>query len=238
MTEPWRLIIDPPAAGVWNMAVDEAILSAVAEATAPPTVRLYQWNPPAVSLGYFQPAAEADGQLPARCDLVRRQTGGGAILHDAELTYSLCVPITHRLASPPDVLYRAVHEAIIAALSAVGVAAHLRGGSSSPALAAQRGPFFCFARHDANDIVCQATRGVAKIAGSAQRRTAKGVLQHGSILTGRDCEAAELIEALIGPLAEQLDADPRIADLSADEQTHAARLAETKYGNDAWTRRR
>ena len=95
MTDPiypratWRLIVEPePRTGAWNMALDEAIQDAVAAGEAPPTLRFYQWAPPALSLGKRQPL---DGVDFARCqrdgvDVVRRPTGGLAILHTDELT--------------------------------------------------------------------------------------------------------------------------------------------------------
>jgi len=86
MTYPhstWRLIITPPAAGAWNMAIDEAILEATGTGSAPPTLRLYGWDPACLSLGYAQPIADADLDRLALAgwDLVRRPTGGRAILH-------------------------------------------------------------------------------------------------------------------------------------------------------------
>ncbi len=90
----WRLLTDPPATGAWNMAVDEALLDGVAAGIAPPTLRFYQWAPPCLSLGYFQPFDVVDvaGCLRLGVDVVRRPTGGRAILHDRELTYSVALP--------------------------------------------------------------------------------------------------------------------------------------------------
>ena len=88
-----RLIIDPPAAGSWNMAVDEALLRSAGESRQL-TLRVYQWEQPTLSLGYFQaherPAEHAASQP---CPVVRRATGGGAIVHDREITYSLTAPV-------------------------------------------------------------------------------------------------------------------------------------------------
>src|SRR5436190_15116613 len=90
--ESLRLIIDPPLIGPMNMAIDEALLeSAATDGVA--TLRLYQWSEPTLSLGYFQAAEERERhQASTNCPLVRRASGGGAILHDRELTYSLALP--------------------------------------------------------------------------------------------------------------------------------------------------
>src|SRR5687767_13677741 len=91
-----RLLIDPPASGAWNMAVDEALLASAAAGVA--TLRFYTWSQPTLSLGYFQHAHQRDAHAASRsCPLVRRASGGGAILHDRELTYSLAVPLRQRL---------------------------------------------------------------------------------------------------------------------------------------------
>src|SRR5437868_3979467 len=87
-----RLIIDSPGDGAWNMAVDEALLETAAN-TNQATLRLYQWRQPTLSLGYFQLAADrAQHAASAACLLIRRPSGGGAILHDRELTYSIALP--------------------------------------------------------------------------------------------------------------------------------------------------
>ncbi|MGD9497623.1 MAG: biotin/lipoate A/B protein ligase family protein, partial [Armatimonadota bacterium] len=91
----WRLIESGHADGATNMAVDEAIAAAVARREQPPTLRLYGWAPPALSLGYFQPLDGGIDLAAIRArgyDIVRRPTGGRAILHVHELTYSVSVP--------------------------------------------------------------------------------------------------------------------------------------------------
>ena len=94
MSGVWRLIIDSPAHGAWNMAVDEAILEQTGRGESPPTLRLYDWQPACLSLGYAQPFADVDvDRLKERgWELVRRPTGGRAILHVDELTYSVSAP--------------------------------------------------------------------------------------------------------------------------------------------------
>src|SRR5512133_3127465 len=90
----WRLIKTTPASGAWNMAVDEAILEAVGRRQALPTLRLYAWAPPCLSLGFAQPVRDVDQAALTRngWELVRRPTGGRAILHTDELTYAVSAP--------------------------------------------------------------------------------------------------------------------------------------------------
>ena len=91
----WRLLITPPARGAWNMAVDEAILEAVGRGGSLPTLRLYAWEPACLSLGYAQPLTDVDiPHLQARgWEMVRRPTGGRAVLHTDEITYSVIAPL-------------------------------------------------------------------------------------------------------------------------------------------------
>jgi lipoyl(octanoyl) transferase len=148
------------------------------------TVRWYRWNSATVSLGYFQ-KSEAAAAIPRLKGLpvVRRLTGGGAILHHFEWTYSCAVPPDHPLAQTPLQIYERVHERIIAALAERGVSSALRGSSLSDA----EGEFLCFRRGDPRDVVLNGQ----KIVGSAQRRRRGAVLQHGSLLLRRSEYAPE-----------------------------------------------
>src|SRR5512137_950 len=115
----WRLIYDPPADGAWNMAVDEALLEETAAGRSLPTLRLYAWEPPTLSLGFAQPAADADRGALRRLGwgLVRRPTGGRAILHTDELTYSIIgPPEDERLAGSVLESYRCLSSALLQAL--------------------------------------------------------------------------------------------------------------------------
>src|SRR5688572_19512152 len=97
-----RIVFDPPASGPWNMAVDEALLHSTAEG-GQATLRFYTWEEPTLSLGHFQTLAEREQhQASLACPLVRRASGGGAILHDIELTYSICLPQATAAVSAPD----------------------------------------------------------------------------------------------------------------------------------------
>lgn len=193
------------------MARDEALLVCVGRRISSPALRLYEWSTPTISLGYFQHYSDYESLPPpaGALPVVRRLTGGGAILHDLELTYSLAIPADHPLAKgKPNRLYELAHDAIIACLKQLGVEASRCGVSDDSGAA--RGPFFCFDRRHCLDVVMgkvdpssstRETSGVCKspgddhanqlelplsvkLAGSAQRRTREAILQHGSIVLG------------------------------------------------------
>ena len=176
-----RLLHDGSHSGAWNMAVDAAILGTAVGGDC--TIRFYEWSTPTVSLGHFQ--VRGQGAIPDRFSglpWIRRLSGGGAILHDRELTYSIGLPAAHPVAKRPSTLYEVVHEAIIQILADRGIRAQLRGDVDVLGR-----PFLCFARGDARDIVM----GPHKIVGSAQRRRSGAILQHGSILLAKSPYAPE-----------------------------------------------
>ena len=244
---PCRLLIDPPAAGPWNMAVDETLLEWSAEEGAA-CWRFYRWQEPTVSLGYFQTHDDRRQHSPSRhCPAVRRLTGGGAIVHDAELTYSLVLPADHPLAVRRDLLYRAVHTALIRVLADLGLEVTLCDGAASGE--AGRQPWLCFLRRSSGDVLL----GPAKIAGSAQRRRRSAVLQHGSLLLRRSASAPELpgledlagrsiadaplIEAWLGELADCLGVVWQPGSLDAPQRQRAATVA-ARYVSADWTEHR
>lgn len=180
----WRVLRDAPADGAWNMAADEAIAHAVGAGLAPSTMRFYGWSRPTVSLGYLQRSEGAVDLAACRrlgIDIVRRPTGGRAVLHARELTYSVAVPLDGAWGdlSVAESFSR-VGEALVAGLRRLGVAATIGGGKS--------------ARSDPprTDVCFQLRRMPAilvsgkKLVGSAQRRWRRSLLQHGSILLGFD----------------------------------------------------
>jgi lipoate-protein ligase A len=241
-----RLIVEGADAGPRQMAVDELLLASAAEGCA--TLRFYEWSEPTLSLGYFQSHRDRDAHAASRdCALVRRPTGGGAILHDRELTYSLAIPRAHPLSATPAKLYDAVHDGLIRALGECGLAARRRGCGDA-GLGSQ--PFLCFQRRAASDVML----GAVKICGSAQRRRRSAVLQHGSLLLAASPRAAELpgIFEVAGKLpdpgelaagwgrqiARGLTLSLEGATLSTAEGEAIARLAREKYACPAWTRRR
>ncbi len=122
---PFLLLLDPPAPGPWNMAVDEALLEAAA-AEGQCTLRFYQWSEPTLSLGYFQTYADRwQHKASSHSAVVRRSSGGGAIMHDLELTYSIAVPDRHPLAIDRLGFYQAVHKTLIATLAQWGIEAFM-----------------------------------------------------------------------------------------------------------------
>ena len=171
----WRLLTTWDAPPGVNMGLDEALLE---RPSTPPTLRLYSWSPDTLSLGYFQRYADARGTAQAGA-IVRRITGGGAIHHVNELTFSLVAPLAHPLyRCPLDASYARVHGAVTRALSVLGVEAHLRGEAALASDVAGTG--MCFHASTSLDLCWGGRKGV----GSAQRRRANRVLHHGSVKLG------------------------------------------------------
>lgn len=246
-----RVIQDEAKPGAVNMAIDEAILEAVNEGLSPATLRFYRWEEPTISLGYFQKYEELAEQEEAirRMPVVRRQTGGGAILHDDELTYALILPIRGPKESVTSIeaMYQIVHDAYIRSLERLGVRADYRGGEDRGN--AQRGPFFCFARRHRLDLVV----GKDKLLGSAQRRVKNAVLQHGSLILGRRfqqqpsaavAEAAQrevdmelFIRGVIEVISEHLELKVVEGAMSEDEMSRLGRLR-AKYEGAEWNQQR
>jgi len=251
MLSSLHVILDPPAEGAWNMAVDEALLIDAAE-HGRATLRFYQWSEPTLSLGYFQRYAERQAHAASLvCPLVRRASGGGAIVHDAELTYALAIPLADARSAPE--LYLLMHDSLIASLSALGVEARRVGGCA----AKEKGPmthvakpFLCFERRASGDVVAEG----AKIAGSAQRRRGTAVLQHGSIMlrrsaaapelpgifeiSGRFLQPEDLAKAWIAQLAGRGWSLSLPTPLEGQAGALATRICQEKYGSNAWNRRR
>jgi lipoate-protein ligase A len=173
----WRLIIeDSPCTGARNMAVDRALMESAGEGGMP-TLRFYRWSPPAVSLGKGQPPEVADIERcrKAGIDIVHRPTGGWAIFHTDELTYSVtCHSDEPIVAGPLLEAYRALSRGLIAGLQNLGLDASL---APSPAPEAKHGLIACFAVPYNNEI----TVAGKKLMGSAQARNRRRLLQHGSM---------------------------------------------------------
>ena len=230
------------------MAVDEALME-WSGASGGCCLRFYRWEEPTLSLGYFQAYSDRKRHAASLdCPAVRRISGGGAILHDTELTYSFVLPRGDRLAVPRLVLYEVVHATLIEVLAERGIAAVLCAGSRGTSPGGQ--PFLCFQRRAPGDVLI----GQTKIAGSAQRRSSAAVLQHGSVLIARSPAAPELeglsdltetpiderklISAWLEKLGRRLALAWHDQPLSACERRDAAELVEAKFAAESWTRNR
>lgn len=241
-----RLMLDKPAVGSWNMAVDEALLRSAADDHGL-TLRVYRWEPATLSLGYFQ-SFEARHTHPfsQACPVVRRATGGGAIVHDQEITYSLSAAVSNRWSSRVSEWYDLIHNAWITTLAHYGIHAQ-----RCPATDAEReSQFLCFQRRAAGDLLLDGH----KIGGSAQRRHRDAVLQHGSLLLSRSAAAPELpgIAQLAGkPLPEASWLDLWITELgnrlgvqwertglTGREAELARELQASKFAGSGWTLKR
>jgi len=245
------------------MAVDEAVVEAVDAGTAAPTLRLYRWSPPCLSLGFSQSYDVADAAFCRThgVDLVRRPTGGRAVLHHLELTYSVSAPLGRGPFSLDlQQAYGTICEALVAGLRRLGVDAELAteppGGHLRPNQAIP-----CFIGPAAGEVV---TRG-RKLVGSAMRRAGDSILQHGSLLEdwdgtlqagclglGDDGELrgavttlretlgavpahAALGEALVAGVRDALGVEIVAGSLSEDERARADLLAGERYGHARWT---
>jgi lipoate-protein ligase A len=180
----WRLLSSPPADGATNMAIDEAIVRAVAAGRVWPTLRLYAWTPPCLSLGRAQAGDEVDRAACARdgVHVVRRPTGGRAILHTDELTYSVVAPPHEpRLAGDLLTSYHRLSQALLAALAHLGATLQTRDTGHATRIT-QHGTRdtnpVCFETPSHYELVAGDGR---KLVGSAQMRVHGAVLQHGTL---------------------------------------------------------
>ena len=259
----WRVIADGALSGAANMARDHALAAALKAGTG--TVRFYRWSPATLSLGRNEPFTDEYRDFLRRhpaVGLVRRPTGGRAVIHDRELTYAVALPV--RSCGGPRRAYRKVNQGLVEGLRHLGVEAAAAAGTALPPDA---GP--CFLEPAEGEVV---VRG-RKLVGSAQVRIGGAVLQHGSVLLAADQSPLLERTAANGPaasgsgggarggaitLAEVLGEPPgweRLVDafshglarvlggrwasgsLSADERRLAGEL-EAGYASEAWTRRR
>jgi lipoyl(octanoyl) transferase len=209
----WRLVVDPaPAAGVWNMAVDRAIQSAREQGRVGPTLRIYTWARPTVSLGRFQDVSGIDVDLCQRhgIDIVRRFTGGRGVLHADEVTYSVVASTDDGVPRGVAASYRHLCNGLAEAYRVLGVDAALtrrpRGDRDSSA---------CYLHATPADL----SLGVRKLSGSAQVWLGTTVLQHGSFTISRDVpleaavfrlddEAQRALDAMTATLTDTAGAGP------------------------------
>jgi len=253
-----RLISQGPDHAFFNMALDEAIAESVREKLSPPTLRFYQWERPSISIGYFQKASDVNLDYCGKkgFPLVRRLTGGRAILHDEELTYSLSSYTGSTLFK--DCLietYTVISNALLRGLQLNGI--HARISFRKKRSEHHNNPS-CFTSMSFGEI----TANKKKIIGSAQKRYKNGFLQHGSLLLGFNAD--ELRHALteIGPddlsrigsirewssgitvdqlrrsLKEAFEKELNVklvSDVPSTAELKAAdKLVKTKYSTDEW----
>ncbi len=264
----WRLLITPPADGATNMATDEAILHALADGHGVPTLRFYRWQPPCLSLGYNQRAADVDEEACRALGYtwVRRPTGGRAILHTDELTYSVVTRADDpRVTGNVVESYRLLSRGLLLGLQKLGAAVQARG--DMPPNPDQGAACFDTPSH------YEVTLNGKKLVGSAQVRRRGMVLQHGALpLTGdltrifralalpeaerarlshllrkrattleaglgRRVSFEEAAEALAAGFAEALHLTLQPAPLTEYETSLARQLRARQYASDAWNRR-
>ena len=221
MNSTWRLLIHGADSPVRNMALDEALLREVQE----PVLRLYEWNAPAVSLGYFQSASLAPPGRP----FVRRYTGGGLVDHAHDVTYTVVLPRAHswmELSAPAS--YEQIHHGVQAALSAVGVTSELAPQAS--ALDSEA----CFQKPVRFDLVAHN----AKLSGAAQRRTREGLLHQGSILLPDSRLIPALRAGFAHSFATRLNLELEQGGLTAAEVARADLLERDRYATEAWNQLR
>lgn len=204
---------ETPRNGAMNMAIDEAL----ARESAEPALRIYRWERPAASFGYFGRHREVADRWPGR-ELVRRWTGGGEVPHGDDFTYTLTVPHSHAFCrTGVRESYRTLHLTLAALLPGANLAAADEG--DAPA---------CFARPVVADVLVAGK----KVAGAAQRRGSFGLLHQGSIQG--IVPAADLAHRFAGALASSV-IEHRF---SPSLRALAEKLAEEKYGSQAWLYRR
>jgi lipoyl(octanoyl) transferase len=213
-----------------NMAIDEALLECVTVSA----IRFYRWKSPALSFGYFGRFADVARYQGDR-DLVRRWTGGGIVLHGEDLTYSVVIPASDAAFGESSMsIYQEIHRALIDALSRNGKRAVVAGGvdpgrsNIAVRAAVSAGGYNCFANPVRWDVMIDDR----KIAGAAQRRTRRGLLQQGSV------QGVDVENGLAQRFTEALSANRTERKLDDEISNRAQKLAEQKYGTEVWLRKR
>ena len=221
---------EKPQSAAMNMAIDEALL----EYVTTPSIRFYRWRSPALSFGYFGKFSDVETHAEKR-DLVRRWTGGGIVFHGDDLTYSIVIPVSDSAFNESSlVIYEEIHRALAHALNKVGERAVVAGGVDPGRIALTKhaavsaGGYNCFANPVRADVMMDGR----KVAGAAQRRTHRGLLQQGSIqgITVNTDLARKFAQALSNNCGE--------FELNAQTVERAEELAQQKYETESWQRRR
>ena len=252
----YRLVLHPQMAGRENMAVDEALLLGTADPGFRPVIRLYGFSPPTLTIGRFQRTKDTfswDAVDRSGITVVRRPTGGHAVLHDNELTYAVVLPSTHLTRFTKRRVYEYIGGLIGGALERCGVAGVVNRKQQGD----RRNPD-CFGSSGEYEIVSRSGR---KLVGSAQTQTRFGCLQHGAVpLDGSHRRIKEYLVKGIGEnehpptsLAEELGTPVTFAavrdlfsqalsavvevtesELTPEEQDRAGCLLTDKYSKDSW----
>ena len=215
-----------PRSAVMNMAIDESLL----EFTIIPAIRFYRWRSPALSFGYFGKFSDV-AIYAAERDLVRRWTGGGIVFHGEDLTYSIVIPKNSPVLEKSSIsIYETIHLGLAHALNGFGQCAQVVGSARYTAGTPQRGvpTNTCFENPVRADVMIDGR----KIAGAAQRRNRRGLLQQGSI------QGIPMTSDLVQKFAQALSADCSEFEINEQIFERARELAQQKYGTDSWLRKR
>ena len=219
-----------PRSAATNMSIDEALL----ESEKIPIIRFYRWRSPALSFGYFGKFSEV-AMYAAERDLVRRWTGGGIVFHGDDLTYSIVIPASDPAFNESSIaIYEKIHRAVAHALNEVGERAIVVGGvdpggiAFSKHAAVSAGGYNCFANPVRADVMMDGR----KIAGAAQRRTRRGLLQQGSI------QGLIMENDLAQKFAHTLSANCSEFEINEEILQRAREVAQQKYGTESWLRMR
>jgi len=219
-----------PHSGAMNMAIDEALL----EAAVVPTIRFYRWRSPALSFGYFGKFSDVAIHAAER-DLIRRWTGGGIVFHGDDLTYSIVIPASDPAFDEASIaIYEKIHRALADALNGVAERAVVAGSVDPGGIALWKHTAVsgsgcnCFANPVRADLMMDGR----KIAGAAQRRTRRGLLQQGSI------QGITMKTDLAQKFAATLSANCSEFEINEQIFQRAQELAQQKYGSESWQRRR
>ncbi|HEY8410525.1 MAG TPA: hypothetical protein VIK76_03955 [Pyrinomonadaceae bacterium] len=219
-----------PHSAAINMAIDEALL----ETAIVPTIRFYRWRSRALSFGYFGKFSDV-GIYAVERDLIRRWTGGGIVFHGEDLTYSIVIPANDPVFDESSIaIYEEIHRALCGALVKTGQQAVVAGAvdpggfSAATRAAVNASGYNCFANPVRADVMMDGR----KVAGAAQRRTRRGLLQQGSI------QGFAMKADLAQKFAQTLSAN--CSEFEANEEIfrRAREFAQQKYGTESWQRRR
>ncbi len=213
-----------PHSAAMNMAIDEALL----EHAMVPAMRFYRWRSPALSFGYFGRFADVATYQHER-DLVRRWTGGGIVFHGEDLTYSLVIPANHAAFRESSTsIYEEIHRALRDTLSETGQSAVVAAGADRSGITGVIGAgYSCFENPVRADVILNGR----KVAGAAQRRTRRGLLQQGSI------QGIQLGDNLAEEFAQALARNCRMQMVDEEISQRARELTQQRYGTENWLRK-